>query len=456
VRAIGEDEVTNKLIYSSIGVGYKDREEEIIPRIMPQTLEELEYRLVSTIYRLTREKEPVVALVAPKEAVNIDPQMKRMLQQMGQPVPTTEDPYIYLEQILRAEKYDVRRVDLTQESPLPAEYDTLVVVNPRGLNERQRWETNRVIVSGKAVVLAVQNYEWDYRPTRRGTTLTRRDEEPRINELLDHYGLGISEEILMDANHVPLTIQSSANTLAALLGGGQTVNLPIHILVNNTSMDHETSITNRLSTVFYLWGSPLTLDEEKLKKHSLDAKPLMWTSDNAWSIPSTQQPTAESFEQPAAGTKRYPLMAMVTGQFPDAFKDQPRPEWPEEPRMPNQPPPPPKPEEPEAEPITPGPGKLILLGCSEMFRKNFLQAGNLDLFMNCVDAVTLGDDLVNVRSRKPIDRAISKPKPATRTFWKAVNYGLATTIIAAAGIVSAVLRRRARNAYLMQYAVGEE
>ncbi|HEO70436.1 MAG TPA: hypothetical protein ENN80_04175, partial [Candidatus Hydrogenedentes bacterium] len=280
VQAVGQDEVTSKLVYSSIGVGYLDKDEEIIPRIMPETIQELEYRLVSTVYKLTREEQPVVALVAPKEAINIDPQMKRMLEQMGRPVPTSDDPYIYLQQILESEKYRVERVELTQEAPLPEEYDTLAVINPRGLNERQRWEINRALVSGKSVVMAVQNYEWDYRPTRRGTTLSRREENPQVNELLEAYGLGVSTNVLMDVNHVPLTMQTSS--LESLLGGGQTVNLPIHILVNNTSMDQNTAITSRLSSVFYLWGSPLDIDEDKLKKQGLESDVLMWTSDSAW------------------------------------------------------------------------------------------------------------------------------------------------------------------------------
>jgi hypothetical protein len=86
---------------------------------MPETVQELEYQLVSTVYKLTQEKAPVVALVAPKEAVNIDPQMRQILMQMGQPIPQTEDPYEVLEQILREQKYDVQRVELTKESFLP-------------------------------------------------------------------------------------------------------------------------------------------------------------------------------------------------------------------------------------------------------------------------------------------------------------------------------------------------
>jgi ABC-type transport system involved in multi-copper enzyme maturation permease subunit len=456
VRAMSEDEVTNKLIYSSIGVGYKDKKEEIISPVMPQTIDELEYRLVSTIYKLTREKAPVIALVAPRESVNIEPQLRRLYEQMGQPVPTSDDPYIALQQVLQYEKYEVRRVDLTQDSPLPDEYDALVIVNPRELNDRQRWEINRALVSGKSVVMAVQNYEWDYRPTRNGTSAKKRDERPQVNDLLKNYGVSISEDILMDVNHVPLTIQS--NSLAALLGGGQTVNLPTHVLVNSSSMAQDTSITSRLSSIFYLWGSPLKIDEDTLKKYNLDAKVLMTSADRAWTIPGpgTQELTNALIERPASGGQKYPLMVMVAGQFPDGYKDTPRPAWPQEQSMPGQPPRPPKTEEGEAAPVSPAPGKLILMGCSEFFRKNFLQAGNLDLFMNSVDAVSLGDELVHIRSRKPIDRMIDMPATATRRVWKVVNYTLATTIIAAVGIVTSALRRRARNAYTMAYGGAEE
>jgi len=398
LRTMGEDAVTSKLVYSSIGVGYKGRKEEVIPQIMPQNIEKLEYRLVRTICKLTRDKQPVVALVAPTESVNIDPQYRRMLEQMGQPVPTSDDPYVYLEQILRREKYDVHRVELRQDSPLPDEYDTLVVVNPRELNERQRWEINRALSAGKSVVMAVQNYEWDYRPSRTGMSVSKREEKPRINDLLKGYGLGVGDDILMDVNHVPLTVQSSANALQASLGGGQTVNLPTHILVNSNSMAQDSSITSRLASMFYLWGSPLTIDQDILKKYGLEVKTLMSTTDRAWTMPASQQITSASFEPPASGGKKYPLMVTVTGQFPDAFRDKPRPAWPaEEPQMPGQPPKSSKPEEGEAKPITPAPGKLILLGCSEVFRKNFLQPGNLDLFLNSVDAVTLDENLSHVR-----------------------------------------------------------
>lgn len=453
VRAMSEDEVTSKLVYSSIGVGYKDKAEEIIPQVVPQTLPELEYKLVSTIYKLTREKAPVVALVAPKEAYTIDPQMRQILMQMGQPIPESEDPYVYLEQILQMEKYDIRRVEMTKESPLPEEYDTLVVVNPRSLNERQRWELNRALHSGKSVVLAVQNYEWDYRATNRGNTVSPRKEQPGVNELLAEYGLGVDENILMDVNSVPLTIQGGGNSLQDLLRGGQQFNLPMHILVNNTSMDQDTSITSRLSNIFYLWGSALTLDEEKLAKNSLEADVIMSTSDRAWTAPMADQINPAIFQGPdkEADRKEFPLMAVVSGQFPDAFTGQERPVWPKPEPQPGRPPMP-EPDdtpEPAAKPVSAAPGKLVLLGCSEMFRKNFLQAGNLDLFLNSVDAVSLNENLVFVRGRKPIDRTINRPTDGQKTLWRLMNYALANFVIAGVGIARFSLRRRSRNAYTM-------
>jgi len=449
VRAIEDDQVTSKLVYSSIGVAYRDRPEEIIPQVMPQNIQELEYKLVNTIHKLSLEEAPRVALVAPKEAVNIPEEMRQIYRQMGMEVPQSEDPYEYLERILLMEKYEVERVELTPESPLPADYDTLVVINPRSLSDRQRWEINRALHSGKSVVMAVQQYEWEYQPTRTGYSIVRREEQPQINELLGEYGLAVSTDVLMDANKVPLTIQTG--TIQDLVQP-MTVNLPMHILVGPDGMDEETAITSRLSSILYLWGTAIELDEDKLAEHGLSARTIMTTSEQSWTVPATSQLTQADFDPPATGgLRRHPLMAMVEGQFPDAFEGLERPAWPRV-DPPQQPGMPPMPEEedipdPPSPPVEAQPGKLVLMGCSQMFRTNFLQQGNLDLFLNAVDAVSLDDRIVRVRGRKPIDRTIPRPTEGQKTAWRLANYGLANLVIAAIGIGFFALRRRSRNAY---------
>jgi ABC-type transport system involved in multi-copper enzyme maturation permease subunit len=457
VQSLSQDQMTNKLIYSSIGIGYKEKQEEILPDLMPQDLMNIEYRLVSTIFKLTQEEPPVVVIVAPQEQVAIDPQMRMMMQQMGQQVPEPVDPYSFLQRILESEKYSVQRVEISPQSPLPEEFDTLVVADPRKLSDRQRWEISRALASGKSVVMAVQNREFDYQATRQGLSLNQRDEAPAVNPLLEKYGITVSADHLMDVNHVALNVSSGGGGgLAALLNLGQPIDLPTHMLINNETMDQDTSITSRLSTVFYLWGSRLVLDEDKFAELGIDVKTLMRTTENAWTAPAMSQ---EAIEQPDSG-EAFPIMVLASGQFPDAYAGQDRPTWPPPaPSQFGQPTPPPPVETGEPDELVPAPGKLVVIGGAEMWRDNFINPrsggpGNYDLFLNTVDAVTLGDDLLNVRGHKPIDRIIASPSAGTKTRWKLINYGFAISVISIAGIVTTLVRRRSRNAYTLAHNPG--
>jgi len=260
----------------------------------------------------------------------------------------------------------------------------------------------------------------------------------------------VDDDLLMDVNSFPLRIRSN-DPLQNLLGGGTPITSPMHVEVTSEQMDSETSITSRLGFITYLWGTALTIDQEELKKHGLEARVIMHTSDKAWTAPPDAQLSQELFEPPADGDQ-YPLMALVTGQFPDAYKDAERPNWPPPQPQPGMPPMPPSDEEEgPVPPLTAAPGKLILLGASQMFRSDFLQQSNADLFLNSIDALTLGDDLVNVRSRKPVDRTISKPSANQVNAWKFVNYVLVSLVIIAVGVIVSVVRRQARNAYTVSF-----
>ena len=102
---------------------------KILPRLLPEDLDTLEYRLINLIYKLARDTQPVVALVAPR-----DPQHSPYMRQLyanGTSSAAGRRSYETLERLLRVEKYDVRRIDLSQQSGLPPEATTIIVVNPR-------------------------------------------------------------------------------------------------------------------------------------------------------------------------------------------------------------------------------------------------------------------------------------------------------------------------------------
>jgi ABC-type uncharacterized transport system involved in gliding motility auxiliary subunit len=218
------------------------------------------------------------------------------------------------------------------------------------------------------------------------------------------------------------------------------------------SLNPDVSITNHLAPLFYLWGSALQLQPETLKQHALDHTVLLSTSPRAWTVPSDATLTQASLQPPASGGTRYPLAVLVSGQFPETFADKPRPAWPQAPQQPGMPSPPPPTEESPAAAPQPAPGKLLVVGNAQMFHRNFLSGGNLDFFLNSVDALTLGEDIINVRSKKRINRAIAKPSAALRQFWKFINLGFVNLLVAAIGIGSAIARQRARAAYTTSHA----
>lgn len=447
VQALREDEVVNKLVYAALGIAYKDKDEEIVPRMLPDDLDTLEYRLMNTLFKLNRDTPPVVALIAPRDPLNLPPYMRQLYQQMGRPIPQTEDPYETLERLLRHEKYDVRRVELTQSSPLPANATTIMVINPQGLSDRQRWELNRALHEGKSVFVAPQQYRWNYSVVRRQVEITKEDQKPEVNPWLSQYGLELDPAVLMDVNHQSLTVREADNPLAALTGGGVTLNLPLHIMVSQDSMNRKVSITSNLSPLFYLWGNALKLQPDVLSKHKLEHSVLFSTTPRSWTLAPEAQLTSQALQPQAQGQQR-PLAVLVRGQFPDVYTGKARPAWPPSTPQPGIPPTPPAAkEDPPATAPTAAPGKLLVVGNAQMLHKNFLSGGNLDFFLNSVDALTLGDDIINVRSKKAINRTISKPSAGTRQFWKFVNLGLVNIVIATVGIGGALLRRRARAAY---------
>lgn len=449
VQALREDEVVNKLVYAALGIAYKEKDEEIIPRLLPADLDTLEYRLINTLYKLSRETPPVVALIAPKDALNIPPYMRQLYQQMGRPIPQMDDPYEALERLLRSEKYDVRRLELSSQASVPAEANTVIVINPQNLSPRHHWELNRALHEGKSLLLAVQQYRWNYNVVRQSVSIAKEDQKPEVNPWLSHYGVEIDPAILLDINHQSLTIRDADNPLSALTGGGMTLNLPLHIMIPQDSMNRQVSITSRLSPLFYLWGNALRLQADVLTNKQLTSTVLFSTSPRSWTVAPETQLASAHLQPPAQGQQR-PLAVLVSGQFPNVFAGKERPAWPPPPPTPGMPPsPPPPPDEAPDPEFKPAAGKLLVVGNAQMFHRNFLAGGNLDFFLNSVDALTLGDDIIHVRGKKQVDRSISKPSPATRQFWKFVTVWLVNLLIALLGIGTMLIRRRSRAAYTL-------
>ena len=456
VQSIQADEVGLNLIFSAISLAYKEKPEEIIGRVIPDNIAELEYLLISRIYRMMLPEPPKVTLVAPFKEKEMEPELKPLVEKMGGQIPEgyKEDNYELLPMALGYAGYKTSRVKLTEKEPIPEGTKTLIVVEPNQLEERQRYEIDRFVAGGGSLFLAVQDYEYKYTVSTKELTVGTEEKKPQINALIAGWGFEVDDQILVDTQNDVVNVSG-----AARLGPYELsvpVKVPIQILINQSGMNPNVSITSRLSPIFYLWGTRVKLNDAKIKSQGLRVETLLTSSRESWTVPFKADNLVPGDLNPKPESPRgpFPLAVMAQGLFQDLYAGKPAPAWPQ--ATPAAGPEAKAMETPAAQPLEARSGKLILVGAASFFQKHLLRnSGHLTFFLNCVDALTLGDELVRIRSKQPIERSLDRISSTAKVVWRFLATLLIPILIAFVGTVKGVLRRRSKQAYLKMLALVE-
>src|SRR4030095_5914114 len=89
----------------------------------------------------------------------------------------------------------------------------------------------------------------------------------------------------------------------------------------------------------------------------------------------------------------------------------------------------------------PKPGKMVLVGCSEMFKDGylFLPAYQHDrLLLNSVAYLAHGEDLAAVEARVRVQKSFSYQPAGVKLGWRAITVGLAPLLFILYGLVRAL------------------
>lgn len=427
VQTLEHDTREMKLVYSSISVAYLDKPEEIIPHVVPQALGQLEYAIISKVFRMTLTASPTIAIHAPLQYADArlrNETFRELMAKMGRPVPPPIDRFTSLKGMLREEGYEVCEIDL-DTGQIPDEAAALLVLEPEKLGAEQLKKIENFVAKGRSLFVGVQKHICSYGPAPGGgMSAVPKKTDPGVAPLLRKFGVTASDDILMDKSAGPVRVPRVPRQMGRLrFYRDEWVKFPMQITVTKENMNKETGITDRLSGLFCFFPSALEIDEKAATLAGLEVRTLFTSSQESWIIPSKETPIMPDDTNPEkhkmAGPK--PLAVYITGPAPGA-KD------------------------------VSHTTKVIIVGCAEMFSDSFFGAiSNATFLLNAVDALALGEELVSVRSKGEVMRLLGKMSKGEKLFYRFLTLALVPIIFAAAGIVRSMLRKRRRAAYLKKF-----
>ncbi len=440
VRSVEADGFGVALVYSALVLSYKDRAEQVIPRIRPAMLPVLEYEVMMRVDRLQRLGKPKVALVAPVERQPVEPALAKVYRDMGKPVPDRRtDHYSTLQKALKRLEFQVHRLErFGEDRPLPDDADLIIVPSPDQWSERQVYELNAALRRGQPVLLATQRYSFVYRPFRGRYKVSAELTGTGVDRLLTACGTPLGQEWLMDRSSEAITIVGTS-MMAQQAQRPAPVEMDTHILVPASGMNDAVAVTNRLGRLLMMWASPLHVDTGRAEAAGLTATELLHSSAESWLVPAhvgnlvnndVQPP--ETFDGPQT------LAVLLEGTFPDAFGTMHVPGWTAG-------------EPGEALPEMSGeavPTRMMVIGCDQLLRDRFItSADNGRFVLNAIDSLALGDTLVSIRGKQPVDRRIERVSARVRTAHRVAVVGAAPLLIALLGLVRVLSVQRAKERY---------
>jgi gliding-associated putative ABC transporter substrate-binding component GldG len=355
-------EVTNA--YLGIAVLYEDRS-EVIPVV--QGVENLEYDLTAAILKAFRKEEKVVGFLVGEGGPNLE---KGLASAKG----------------ALESQYRTVVVDLARGGPISADVHTLVVASPKNLSDAALYAIDQFVMRGGKLLAFLDPIEI---PEGSIQALPKRS---GLEGLLENYGIDVGANLVLDA-------RSNAN--ASFSQGFLMFSMPypfwVRVLPENADPDHP--MVNKLSGIVLPWTSTVSaamdVPEAVLIDTLLRSSEFAWTKTGGYDL----NPQQRFQDAPREPTEKLPLALVASGVFPSFFEGKPVPMIDETDGA--------AAVDSETIPRS-AETQVVVVGSANGFLDDMIGQfpANRILFQNAVDWLTLGDDLIAIRSRAAADRPL--------------------------------------------------
>lgn len=422
MNVIEKDKAQVANVYMGLAVIYEDKK-EILPVV--QNTFTLEYDLTSAILKVTRTEVKTIGFLSGHDELDIDDE--RGLGGLKQEL---------------SKQFNVKKVSIDAGREIEKDVATLVVAGPKQeITESEKYEIDQFIMRGGRAIFLVDTIHIP-QGTLQATPLTT-----GLNDLLEHYGVKHGNNLVLDnASQGQLTYTQGYFTVRS--------DYPYFVRVLNQyrnrsgevsrGLSDESIVTSQLETLTLNWASSLELLPKE--EDAIETIALAKTTDRSWTVQSPYDiaPNAQ-LQPPSSVRKSHTVAASLSGVFKSFYtdKDIPSNETTSS-------------DEPEGEvhvesetsgdrtTITESqPTQIVVVGNSA-----FLQFGGrdeLNFFYNTIDWLTLGEDLIHIRSHGVTDRPLNEVSEGQKLFLKYANIAGVPIVVVAFGLIRYLLRRRAKR-----------
>lgn len=401
LNIVERDQAAIANVYMGLAVLYGDKK-EIIPALAD--LERFEYSLTSKILRVTREADQTIGFLS------------------GHGEPGLQQGLRAVNQLLK-EQYFTRTVPTANGEPVsPEQVSALVVAAPQELSGRDLFIIDQYIMQGGRALFLVDGVALD--ESMQASAL-----KSPLSSLLTRYGVRVLPQLVLDRVNITASFQS----------GMYDVMLPypfwVRVVRETSGSSHP--VSSGIESIVMPWVSPLaTLDNATAET---EIAVLAQSSDMSWVQQDVFNLNPQQDFHPGGSTPGSRVLALaLNGTFTSLFAE---------------PGDVPKLKDSEGNTIehelrTQSPEtRIIVVGSSRFINDDFAPEfeGNLAFFLNAIDWLTIGDELIGIRSRETGERPLKIVNERGKLIVRIINMLAIPLLVIAFGLIYNALRRRRRR-----------
>ena len=379
-------EVAN--VYLGMAVLYEDRH-EVLPVV--QGPWGLEYELVAAILKVTRKESPKLGILTRYTQQDLDGRYSEMMRALRK-------------------QYEVQTVDLDGgKKAIADDISTLILLGPKDMKDPEKYRIDQFIMRGGNVLAMLDVLELQ------GGVLQGERISSGLEDMMARYGVRCNNDMVVDRVSAVASFASGYFRFMS--------NYLLWPKVVKQGFSTENPIVSKLETISLPWTR--SFEAVSNPPDSVEVTLLASSSPNSWTTTDFANLNPQQQWNPKPEDLRpRGLVYALNGVFPSFFAGKPIPAVADS----------------GAAPIDSAgrrdlsePTQMIALG-STYFCIDQQVGGNMTFLLNAVDWMSLGDELIGIRSREASDRPLKDISEGTKRLIRILGIALVPLIVVIVGL----------------------